>query len=271
MRAVDLLTADVLIVVVAALSFLIGWVRGATKEILSVIAWIGGIYLTITIFPYVQSFARCYIEHGLIADFLTVCALFIVFLTLLSVLNYFCSNIVKTSLLNTADKALGGMFGIARAVVILAVIDIAVNQFVTVTPNWLECSKLRQTISGVSNYLIILLPDDIQTKLLSHMSQIKKQNFLDFIRGEIIGNITQNLEDNKVTAVDGNKASEEEQEDVIEEKPQQHSETSGQSAEDLATLRPKKNSETDAPSKGITKMERNDLSRLIDQYDNVDE
>ena len=52
MEDISFFAVDTFICVVILLSFIIGWARGATKEILSVVAWIGGGYLAVCGFFY---------------------------------------------------------------------------------------------------------------------------------------------------------------------------------------------------------------------------
>ena len=281
MENISFFSVDIFIVIVIALSFIIGWARGATKEILSVAAWIGGIYLSISLFPHAKEISRSYINHKLIADFVTACGLFILFLTILSVFNYFCSNLVKKSLLNTTDKALGGIFGIARGTVILAILDLIINQsMMNETPKWIENSKIRPTINSISNFIILVLPEDIQDKILSHMSQLKKQSLLDFVKNDIIesiapnavGNIFEETSNNKVIAKNANSSNEKDDGDVDDEfiEDEEITLNKNQTAEELATLKPKKLF-VDKKEKNITKKERNDMDRILDQYDDVDE
>lgn len=286
MEEISFFAVDIFIILAIFLSFIVGWARGATKEILSVVSWVGGIYITVSLFPYAKDFTRSYISHGLIADFVTSCAIFILFLTILSMFNYFCSNLVKKSVLNTTDKALGGMFGIARGVIILAILELFINQCIfSETPKCVENSKLRPTISSVSNFIVLVLPESIQDKVLSHMSKIKKQNLLDFVKEDIIEAVAPESVDNiieessKVIAtkdhnheLKGNNDYGVEDE-VIEEAEEHLVKNSPQTAEDLATLKPKRSGESSKKTldKSVVKKGRKDMDRILDQYDDVDE
>ncbi|MDR0695774.1 MAG: CvpA family protein [Holosporales bacterium] len=276
---------DTFIVATVVVSFIIGWVRGVTKEVLSVVSWVLGIYLSITLFPHVKDFARERINHGLMADFVTVCALFILFLTMLSALNYFCSNMIKNSILNTPDKALGGLFGIIRAIVILVIIDLGINQFVlTNPPEWLNQSRLRPILNNISNCIILVLPEDIQDQLLAHLSQLKKQSLLDFVKNDLIESFASDAVENIIEegkqsiAIDGaqevkNGENEDEtQLDVNTADSDQSTHKTRQTAEELATLKPKKMKPTPDGQGGIlTKRGKLDMERILNQYDDVDE
>lgn len=266
MKNLILFSVDIIIIFIVFLSFVFGWARGITKEILSVAAWIGGIYLSIVLFPYTKEFARSYISHGLIADFVTACALFILFLTTISLFNYFCSNFIKKSVLNITDKALGGVFGIVRGIIIVAILDLTIAQFMpNQTPNWLQESRLRPTVTNISDFVILILPNNIQTKLLSHINQVKKQSLLEFIQNGLLTNVGQDVHqmaNNSVIAQNENDSSDDE---YIDDDSEQ-----SQTAEELATLKPKKIQVEKKESTPNTR-ERNDMDRLLDQYDDVDE
>lgn len=181
-------------------------------------------------------------------------------------------------MLNTTDKALGGIFGIARGVIILAIFDLIINQCMfNETPKWIENSKLRPAISSISNFMILILPDDLQNKILSHMSQIKKQSLLDFVKEDIIESMAPNsipniLEGSAKNSVIAENAKQSEQISDEEEFIEVDDEISNkpQSAEELATLKPKKIT-LEKKEKDISKKGRNDMNRLLDQYDDVDE
>ncbi len=278
MENISFFAVDIFICAVVFLSFIFGWARGATKEILSVVAWLGGGYLAISLFPYAKEFTRIHISHKLIADFVTASGLFILFLTLLSVFNYFCSNLVRNSVLNTTDKALGGIFGIIRGVVILAVFDLVFNHcMLNETPKFVENSKLRPTIASISNFMVLILPEDLQTKILDHMSQVKKQALMDFVKDSVIdkvipGNSQNILNDakNNIEAENAKKPQDIPEEDEFIEEEDIPLDTRTQSAEELATLKPKKII-IEKKDKDLSKKSRNDLDRLLAQYDNIDE
>ncbi len=258
-----MVSVDIIIISIVLLSLIFGWVRGLTKEMLSIIAWFGGGYLAVILFPYTKELARSYISHGLIADFVTICGLFVLFLTIISIFNYFCSNFIKKSVLNITDKALGAIFGIIRGILIVAILDLVIAQcMLNETPKWIEDSKLRPTITSVSDFIILILPDPIQAKILSHMNQIKKQSLLDFIQNDFLTNIPlKETLNNSAVAENINKEDEEFIDDDTD---------IPQTAEELATLKPKK-IQVEKKESGINSKERNDMDRLLDQYDDIDE
>ncbi|MBQ8651665.1 MAG: CvpA family protein [Alphaproteobacteria bacterium] len=271
---------DTVIIIAVLISSFIGWVRGGTREILSLVSWCGGIYLAFLVFPYAKDITRQYVSHGLIADFLTISSLFVLLLMLLSLINYFISNLVKQSALSVVDKGFGIIFGIARGLAILAVLHICIIQYIfQSSKQFAENSKLLPTINSISNWIIIMLPEEWQDAILSHMSQTQRISIGKFINDKVIENIAPNsvsniieetkkhnkaiaqldesriLKDNNIDSFDiGN---------GISQIPKQEH----QSAEELATLKTKKI--TINRDKNDAKKERADMDRFLDLYDNV--
>jgi membrane protein required for colicin V production len=256
-----------------------GIVKGATKEVLSLASWIGSTFLTIMLFPLVKDIAREHISHGLIADIVTACALFVIFLTILSVLNYMCSNFVRGSVLSGVDKFLGALFGIARGAVILSVVNLVANQWLVVEtiPEWVSKSKLRPYIIDVGNLIILVLPKTWQESLVSHMNRINKQSILNFITDEVT-NVEEEIARTEATFLNnsqGNARGNTGKQLYPEERfgLEDREETdSDESARELATLRPRvsgNNGSDENTGQGSvakkTEKEKLDMKRFLDQ------
>ncbi len=227
---------DLAIIFIVFVSFVVGFVRGVTKEILSILSWVGGIFLTISIFPHVKSFTRDYISHKLIADFVTICVLFVLFLTILSSINYFCSKIVKKSIFNNADRFLGGILGIIRGIIIVAAINIGISNFLIKDddhiPEYLADSKIRPYIINISNSIIIVLPDNLQDTVMNYMNKMSKDSIIEFVgeNNKSQDRISISSQNNNNT----NSVIEDEQFIIPDKKIE-----SQENAKDLATLKPK--------------------------------
>ena len=94
------------------------------------------------------------------------------------------------------------------------------------------------------------------------MNQIMKQSLLNFIQNDFLNDIpfNENL-NNSTFAENMNKDDEEYIDDDSD---------ITQTAEDLATLKPKK-IQVEKKEIGRNSKERNDMDRLLDQYDDIDE
>ena len=179
----EILLIDNFIIVTIVASIIIGIVRGATKELLSIASWLGSAFLSFKLFDSVQNIARSYINHTLIADFVAICTLFIVFLLTFSIINYACSNFVKKSLLGGVDRFLGFIFGFLRGIAILVLGHLAISQwiFVDQLPKELKDSKFYEIVIKTTNIVIALLPKNWQDVVVKHMSKLNKENIAHFL------------------------------------------------------------------------------------------
>jgi membrane protein required for colicin V production len=266
----DLLSVDTFILIVIFISILFGFFRGVTKEVFSLISWVGSVALTVLAFPHARNIARASIEHGLIADFVSACVLFVLFLTLLSILNYICSNFIKQSVLSGVDRFLGGVFGIFRGIIIVAIIDIMANQWITSDklPDWVNDSKLRPHIVRIANFVILILPDFIQKTLITHMSSLNKDNLLKFIANDVAiqTNLGSSIIKDEIAKVEASPA-------INMKGRSNEARLTGSindnqiEAEKLATLNPKENTSNNKQTivSSKTSKEKLDMSRILDQ------
>ena len=177
--AQDLCTIDILIASILALSVLIGFCRGAIKEIFTVLSWTGSIFLTIILFPVSRNIISNFIQQPLLVDLIAYVVVFVLFLIVLSALTYLFSSIVKNSVLAIPNRICGILFGLLRGILILAVADFCVSQYVMQDyEEYVKQSKLRPYIKETSKMIFIMLPENIRQSLLKHLSLEQQKELL---------------------------------------------------------------------------------------------
>lgn len=233
---------DLIILGVFFISILIGWFRGAIKEIFSITSWVGSGYLAYKLFPVGLDITRSFITQPLLANLVTGGALFIIFLIILSLLTYSFSSIVRESIFNTADKFCGALFGVVRGIFILAITDFCTTYYIfKEQPEALKKSQLAPYVKNVSQMLFLLLPDSMKTELVNHLGNEKQKELISAFGGKINNSIfANNIQSNKPV-----------------EKPSDNN-----SAKEIAQLGVKKSE----PNQNLNKSVRSDLDKFIDQY-----
>lgn len=164
---------DFTFVGLVALSACIGLIRGFTKEVLSLLSWIGAVTATLMFWPLAQHVARQYIQHPMLADGATILALFILFLVLFSLISYFLSNLVRQSVLGGIDRSLGMLFGVLRGALVICLMEMFVSCFVTRLqhPDILKTSRFSPVIYRGSDALFSFLPYNL--KMFVKRQQLK--------------------------------------------------------------------------------------------------
>ncbi len=134
-------TIDIVILVIVGLSLLVGVIRGFIKEALSLASWFAAIVVA-------SMFSLPLSEHmtGLISNpsLRRVAASVILFVGTVfvgSMINNLIARFTERSGIRGADRALGGLFGVFRGGVIVALLVLLSIPF-EFTQDWFEQSRL---------------------------------------------------------------------------------------------------------------------------------
>jgi len=113
---------DIAILVVIALSALFGVTRGLVREALSLGGWVLATWVALEFSPWLSDLMAAAITIVSLRFFVAFVLLFIVTLVLAAILNHLISQAVRKSSLSGTDRALGGLFGLLRGVVLIGVL-----------------------------------------------------------------------------------------------------------------------------------------------------
>ena len=153
---------DTIIVTVIALSALIGLFRGLVREVLSLAAWIGAAWVTLTYFNDASTFTQTYIEDPLWAGLVGGAALFILSLVVLMMIARALAKVVSSiKLLGPIDWTLGFGFGVLRGAVIVSLTYLVTLQLLTPAerePDWVKESRLLPHVQTGATVLQRLIP-----------------------------------------------------------------------------------------------------------------
>ena len=107
---------------ILVLSALFGFMRGFTKEALTIGAWILSAFVTLYGLDYVKPLTRQWVGHEYFGDVLAIFLIFVISLLIFSMVIRSLSAGVKNSLLGGLDRTLGVAFGAGRGIVVLVLI-----------------------------------------------------------------------------------------------------------------------------------------------------
>ena len=153
-------TLDIIVVAVVALSGLFAFVRGFTREALSIVAWLGAIAVAIYGAPYVEPTVRNFVHAVWLADTLTYLAPFLVAVILFSVLVGLIAAQIRMIGLGALDRALGLLFGVARGVLLLCLAYLVMISMLQPenTPPWVMDARSRPLLAYGADEIQQLIP-----------------------------------------------------------------------------------------------------------------
>ncbi len=154
---------DILVIGVLALSGVLAFARGFTKEVLSIGGWLAAGLVTLYVLPLARPFTRQYITEHLMADFVTGLVVFVISLFVFSLLAGAISQRVQDSAVGALDRSLGFLFGVARGIVVLALAYLVMLQFVAPDrhPDWINQARALPSLQWSANLLHDLAPTEI--------------------------------------------------------------------------------------------------------------
>ena len=88
---------DAIVIVVLLLSGFFAFLRGLTKEVFSIIAWVGAVVAVWQGYTPLQPYFRQYIENTTFADIATALSIFLISLVVLTLVSHSFSQQVKQS------------------------------------------------------------------------------------------------------------------------------------------------------------------------------
>jgi membrane protein required for colicin V production len=156
---------DIIVLAIVGISVLIGVLRGLVREVLALVAWVAAFLVANLLAPDAAKLlpqAMASEEIRLLVSFVVV---FIVMLVGLSVLAILASKVVKVVGLGPADRVVGGVFGLARGVlVVMILVLLAGLTSLPRQPMWRNAA-LSSPLEAFAGHVKAWLPADLSKRI----------------------------------------------------------------------------------------------------------
>ena len=157
---------DLAVIGVVIMSALLAAVRGFTREVLAIIAWVAAAAAAWFLHPLVLPTAKQYIPNATVALVAAIGGLFILTLIVVSIITVKVSDAILDSRIGALDHTLGFVFGAARGALI-CVIGWAFLVWLLQgrEPEWAAQARSRPALESSRVALLPLLPGDPESLL----------------------------------------------------------------------------------------------------------
>lgn len=112
---------DIAAMVVVVLSLLLGVMRGLVREIFSLTAWVLAAVIAAVYGPWVAKYVPPLIPGPLFATVAGFLIVFVVVLIAAGIIGLLLTRMIRAAGLGAGDRFLGGVFGVLRGVIIMAI------------------------------------------------------------------------------------------------------------------------------------------------------
>lgn len=151
---------DLVLIVLVAVSAFFAWRRGFIAETLSIISWVLAFFAALYLGPWLA--AHINVKPHWLDLALGYVLVFLAVLLVVHFISHYISGAVKASLLGPADRGLGLVFGVVRALVIAALLYIFFfNVLEWSKPRWFTNAQSYHLVRTSASVVMDLIPDRI--------------------------------------------------------------------------------------------------------------
>src|SRR3974377_1551483 len=168
---------DIILIGVMLISALLAMIRGFMREILSIAAWVIAALATLYAFSKVMPSAKSYFNNDIVAYAVVLGGTFLGTLLIVSVITVRFSDMVLDSRVGALDRTLGFLFGLARGLIIVVVAFLFFAWLVPdrSQPEWVRSAKSRGVLQGTGDWLMSLLPEDLDATISKRLKKPKPE------------------------------------------------------------------------------------------------
>ena len=152
---------DLAVIGVVLISALLAAVRGFTREVLAIFAWVaaaaGAYFLHPLLLPYVKQ----HIANPTVALAAALGGIFLVTLIVVSIITVKISDLILDSRIGALDRTLGFVFGAGRGLLICVIGYVFLAWLVQgKMPEWASGARSRPMLENTGNALVAMLPEN---------------------------------------------------------------------------------------------------------------
>lgn len=152
---------DYAILAIIGASVLISLWRGFTKEALSLAGWVIAAWVALSFADNLQALLEPHISVPSLRLIVAFAILFIVTLFLAGLVNYLAGQVIKKTGLSGTDRMVGIFFGIARGILVVAVLVLIGGMTPLPQDPWWGESQFMHYFQDMAIWMRQFLPDDI--------------------------------------------------------------------------------------------------------------
>ncbi|KMO31721.1 colicin V synthesis protein [Methylobacterium variabile] len=152
---------DLVVLGVVVISALLAAVRGFTREVLAIVAWVAAAGLAWYLHPLLLPTVKQHVSSDTVSLVVSIAAIFLVTLLVVSVITVKISDLILDSRIGAVDRSLGLAFGAARGFLICVIGWVFLAWLVQgKVPDWAQQARSREILENSGQKLVAMLPDN---------------------------------------------------------------------------------------------------------------
>ncbi|MBI3419343.1 MAG: CvpA family protein [Proteobacteria bacterium] len=168
---------DIIVIAVILISAVLAFIRGLTREVLSLGTWLLAIYLAFTQYGRVTPWLVEKITNPVVRDFVGGLIIFAAIMIVLLPIGFYVRGFIKGEQITAVDRSLGFVFGAGRGYVLMAILYLIVAWLLPEEkqPAWLKEANTRPALAYGADVMRDMIPAE-QRALLEKKAHQAEEN-----------------------------------------------------------------------------------------------
>lgn len=158
---------DIAFIAVLIISVLVGLIRGAVREVLSLVGLAVAVYLAFSFSEMVsKEYLSKFFESPKVSYIVSFILIIVASIFTIALVNLFFSQLLRASGLSFVNRFFGMVFGLVRGVLICSIITLILNFIPGLTKSsWYKASSTAPVFRSIANQALAYLPKEINDYL----------------------------------------------------------------------------------------------------------
>ncbi|MCC0806664.1 CvpA family protein [Methylobacterium sp. W2] len=152
---------DLAVLGIVVISALLAAVRGATREVLAIVAWVAAAAVAWKLYPLLLPTVSQHVSNATVALVASIATIFLATLIVVSIITVKVSDMILDSRIGAIDRSLGFVFGAGRGFLICVIGWVFLAWLVQgKMPDWAAQARSRPMLEKSGDALVAQLPEN---------------------------------------------------------------------------------------------------------------
>jgi membrane protein required for colicin V production len=166
---------DVVIVLLIALSAVVGFQSGLIRSVFSLVGLILGFSIASWNYARVAAQLTPYTHNPALSNVISFCLIALLVMVAVGALGYMLKTVIHAVGLGWLDRITGLFFGVLSGAVLVTVLIVVLAAFYPST-NWLDGSRLTRYFLGSAHISVNVTPDELKQRIVDGLNVLEKDS-----------------------------------------------------------------------------------------------
>ncbi len=165
---------DILILVIGGFCLVRGIFRGIVKELTSIVGVFVGFYVAYNYYPVVAHLISRFFSNKAYLNIVSFFLVFTILFLAVGLVGVVLKRVFKGVALGWADRLLGAIFGLVKAILVVSVLLVPMTAFLPQKSPVIQDSLLSPYVTSISKMMVAVAPEEMKEKFSNNINALKE-------------------------------------------------------------------------------------------------